>query len=149
MSAAEKPAPKAVPRLHVVVVTGDHAVFDGPARSISLPAIAGQITVLAHHAPLLAMLDPGEVIIRADESEEVLAIGGGFVEVRDDEVIVLADTAERAEEIDIARAEAARRRAQALMRMYRDQPEYAAAYQALRRSRARLKVARRLGSKAR
>ena len=149
MGAADKPMRRVEPRLHVVVVTGDHAVFDGPARSISLPAVAGQITVLAHHAPLLAMLDPGEVIIRADQGEEILAIGGGFVEVRDDEVIVLADTAERAEEIDIARAEAARRRAQMLMRMYRGSPEYAAAYQALRRSRARLKVATKLGSKTR
>ncbi len=149
MDAADKQTRRVEPRLHVVVVTGDHAVFDGPARSISLPAIAGQITVLAHHAPLLAMLDPGEVIIRADQGEEILAIGGGFVEVRDDEVIVLADTAERAEEIDIARAEAARRRAQMLMRTYRGSPEYAAAYQALRRSRARLKVATKLGSKTR
>ena len=143
MGAADKPMRRVEPRLHVVVVTGDHAVFDGPARSISLPAVAGQITVLAHHAPLLAMLDPGEVIIRADQGEEILAIGGGFVEVRDDEVIVLADTAERAEEIDAARAEAAKERAKEQLKKPLAGPELIAAEAALRRSLARLKVSER------
>lgn len=147
MSTAEQASTTPVERyLHVTVVTGDHAVYDGRARGISVPGAEGQITVLARHAPLLAMLEPGELVIRAEAGEAVLAIGGGFVEVRDNQVIVLADTAERAEEIDIARAEAARRRARMLMKLYRGRPEYAVAYQALRRSRARLKVARSIGS---
>jgi len=87
--------------------------------------------------------------VRRDNMEESLAIGGGLIEVLDNEVIVLADTAERAEEIDVARAESARLRAKALMKAYRDRPEYATAYQALRRSRARLRVAQRAKGRSR
>lgn len=129
-------------RLHVTIVTGDKAVYDDLADRVIVPAADGQISVLRHHAPLLAALEPGELIVRTDDHQESYAIGGGFIEVRDDQVIVLADTAERAEEIDVARAESARQRAQMLLRMYRNRPEFAAAVQALGRSRARLKVAR-------
>ncbi len=90
-------------RLHVVIVTGDKAVYDGIADRIIAPALSGQITVLCHHAPLLAALEPGELIVRVGDSEEDFAIGGGFIEVRDNQVIVLADTIERAKEIDVAR----------------------------------------------
>ena len=133
------------PGLHVVIVTGDRPVYDGLAERVIAPATRGQITILAHHAPLLAALEPGELIVRGQQHDESLAVGAGFVEVRDDQVTILVDTAERAEEIDVARAEAARRRARALMERYRGRPEYAAAWQALRRSRARLKVARGMG----
>jgi F-type H+-transporting ATPase subunit epsilon len=131
--------------LHLVVVTGDRIVYDDRAERVILPAWNGQITILPHHAALLAALEPGELVVRSGPREEVLVIGGGFVEVSDDRVTVLADSAERAEEIDVARAEAARRRAELAMRRYRGRPEYAAAHDALRRSRARLRVARRLG----
>jgi len=92
-------------QLHVVIVTGDKAVYDGMADRVIAPALTGQISVLRHHAPLLAALEPGELIVRLGDSEEDFAIGGGFIEVRDNQVIVLADTVERAEEIDVARAE--------------------------------------------
>ena len=134
----QKPA-----RLHVVIVTGDRALYDDAADRVTLPAVDGQITILRHHAALLAGLEPGELVVATGERAESFAVGGGFVEVRDNEVIVLADTAERAEEIDVARAEAARQRATMLMRQYRARPEFDTAWQALRRSRARLKVARR------
>lgn len=130
--------------LRVTIVTGDRVVYDGLADRVIAPAINGQISVLPRHAPLLATLEPGEMVVRLGDYIEAMAVGGGFIEVLDDQVTVLADTAERAEEIDTARAEAARQRARALMRMYRDRPEYAAAYQAMRRSRARLKVASRM-----
>jgi len=130
-------------RLHVVIVTGDRAVYQGLADRVILPGVDGQISILGHHAALLAALEPGELVVRDGQRDEAFAIGGGFVEVCDNEVTVLADTAERAEEIDVARAEAARRRARVLMRQYRARPEFQTAWQALRRSRARLKVARR------
>jgi len=136
------------PRLHVIVVTGDRAVYNGLAVSVTAPAVYGQIAVLANHAPLLAALDPGELVVKRADDEESLAIGGGFIEVRDNEVIVLADTAERAEEIDVARAEAARRRARLLMQQYRGEPELAAARLALRKSRARLRAAARMRGRA-
>jgi len=130
------------PALHVVIVTGDRAVYDGMAERVIAQAIGGQVSILPNHAPMLALLEPGELIVRNDV-ESNFAIGGGLIEILDNEVIVLADTAERADEIDVARAEAARRRARMLMKTYRGRPEYASAYQALRRSRARLRVAQR------
>ena len=131
------------PRLHVTIVAGDHAVYDGPASQLIAPAVGGQITILSRHAPLLAALEPGELTVRTDDQEETLAVGGGFIEVRDDQVVVLADTAERAEEIDVARAEAARLRARLLVARYRDRPESVEAWRALRRSRVRLRVAQK------
>ncbi len=135
--------------LHVVIVTGDRAVYDDIAERVIAPALEGQISILLNHAPMLALLEPGELIVRHSDGEESLAIGGGLIEVSDNQVIVLADTAERAEEIDVTRAESARRRARALMKAYRGKPEYASAYQALRRSRARLQVAQRATSRPR
>ncbi len=131
------------PQLHVIIVTGDQVVYDNRANRVVAPAVAGQVCILVHHAPMLAGLEPGELVVKAGEEEETYAVGGGFIEVRDDQVTVLADTVERAEEIDVARAEAARRRARLLVARYGDRPESALAWQALRRSRARLKVARR------
>ena len=132
--------------LRVTIVTGDRLVYQGVARRVVAPAVNGQIAILPGHLTLLAALEPGEMIVRRGDEEEGaaidLAIGGGFLEVRDDEVIVLVDSAERAEEIDVARAEEARLRALEAMRQYRGTPEYAAAARALSRSRARLKVAR-------
>ena len=135
-------------RLHVVVVTDQRIVYDGVGDRVVAPATNGQIGILLHHAPLVAALEPGELTVRIGDRRESFAIGGGFIEVRDDQVIVLADTAERAEEIDVARAEAARRRASLFIEAHRDRPESAAAWQALRRSRARLKVAGRVRSRS-
>jgi F-type H+-transporting ATPase subunit epsilon len=130
--------------LHVTIVTGERIVYDGGADALTAPALWGAITILPDHAPLLAILEPGELDIRLGRQEENLAVGGGFCEVLDNEVIVLADTAERATEIDAERAEAARARAQMLARRYRDRPEIAAGHrQALLRNRARLRVARK------
>jgi len=128
--------------LHVVIVTADHAIFDGMADKVIAPSVNGQITILPHHIALLARLDPGQMVIGKQDETQDYAIGGGFLEVRDNQITILADTAERGEEIDIARAEAARQRASLLVKRYRGRPEYAAVYQALRRSRARIKVGR-------
>lgn len=130
--------------LHVVIVTGDRSVYDGIAERVIAPAVQGPVTILVHHAAYLTTLEPGELIVGLEDERQSYAVGGGFLEVSDDRVIVLADSAERAEEIDVAEAEAARRRAQALMKRYRGQEEYGTYYQALRRSRARLKVARKV-----
>jgi F-type H+-transporting ATPase subunit epsilon len=129
--------------MRVIIVTGDKTAFDGPADAVVAPATNGQIGIRPLHAPLLAGLEPGELLVRVGADEQVFAVGGGFIEVRANQVIVLADTVERAEEIDVARAEAARRRAQQLVARYRDRPEALAARQALDRSSARLRVAQR------
>lgn len=145
---AEQEAPTNAPAsaasaLYVVIVTGDRVVYDGMAERVSAPAPQGMVTILPRHAPMLVMLEPGELIVRLGADEENYAVGGGFLEVADDRVTVLGDTVERADEIDVLRAEAARQRARALVAHYQDRPEYAAGMQALRRSRARLKVAQR------
>ncbi|MGD8490518.1 MAG: ATP synthase F1 subunit epsilon, partial [Anaerolineae bacterium] len=94
------------------VVTAERAVFDQDVDMVVAPGIEGQLGILPHHAPLMTALTFGELIIhRAGQEDEFLAIGGGFMEVQPDRVIILADSAERAEEIDIERAEEARQRA--------------------------------------
>jgi F-type H+-transporting ATPase subunit epsilon len=100
--------------------------------------------ILPNHAPLMTALVPGELIIRKEGEEDVyMAVSGGFMEVRPDRVTILADAAERAEEIDIERAEAARRRAEQLLKEKPPGVDLVRAETALRRSRVRLKVARR------
>ena len=101
--------------------------------------------ILPHHAPLMTSLTFGELIIhRENKPDEYIAIGGGFMEVRPEHVIILADSAERAVEIDIARAEEAQRRAEeAMAQKQRQDVDFIRAEAALRRSMIRLKVARR------
>ncbi len=99
----------------------------------------GQFTVLPHHAALMTMLEPGELCLRVGGQETFMAISGGFLEVLDEKVIVLADAAERADDIDSARAEAAMKRAQEQMKRPLNVAEMAAAEAALRRSLARLR----------
>ncbi|MBC7255140.1 MAG: ATP synthase F1 subunit epsilon [Chloroflexi bacterium] len=132
------------PALRVTIVTDDRVVYDGLADRVSAPATLGMITVLPRHVCLITTLEPGELVVKWEGEAKYYAISGGFLEVRDDEVTILGDTVERAEEIDVARAEAARQRAEALVHTARGRPEYLAGLQALRRSRARLKVAQRV-----
>jgi F-type H+-transporting ATPase subunit epsilon len=130
------------------IVTAERMVFADDVNEVVAWGVEGQLAVLPHHAPLMTMLQPGDLIIKRDNEEEYLAISGGFLEVRPDKVIVLADACERAEEIDIARAEAARRRAEETLKE-RPSGADAAAEAALRRSLARLKVAEKRRRKPR
>jgi F-type H+-transporting ATPase subunit epsilon len=107
------------------------------------PGIEGQLGILPHHAPLMTVLGIGELIIRNGNDEQYLAIGGGYLEVQPDRIIVLADVAERAEDIDIARAEAAKVKAQQSMAEKPSGMDAAQAEAALKRSLVRLKVATR------
>ena len=113
------------------------------------PGADGEMGILPNHAPLLTALGVGELRIRKGSEEECFAVHGGFMEVLANKVIVMADTAEHAGEIDVARAEAARERAE---RRHRERPEgldMARLEGALRRSKIRLKVARRRRRRAR
>ena len=105
------PLPEIPSQLQVSVVTGDHVLYRGPAVEVSAPAVGGTITLRRKHAPLVAMLQPGELDVVHEDGTDTWAVGGGFVEVIDNVVTVLADTAERAEEIDLALAEEALERA--------------------------------------
>ncbi len=132
------------PTLRVTIVTDDRVVYDGLAESVSAPATLGMVTILPLHVCFITTLEPGELTVRWQGEASYYAISGGFLEVRDNEVTILGDTVERAEEIDVARAEAARQRAEVLVHTARGRPEYLAGLQALRRSRARLRVAQRV-----
>ena len=94
------------------VVTAERIVFQGDVDMVVAPGIEGQLGILPDHAPLMTALTYGELVLhRSGQDDEFLAIGGGFMEVGPDRVTILADSAERAGEIDEARAEEARQRA--------------------------------------
>ena len=135
------------------VITAERKVFEDDVDMVVAPGVGGQLGILPHHAPLMTSLTFGELIIhRESMPDEHIAIGGGFMEVGPEHVTILADSAERAAEIDIARAEAAQRRAQeAMAQKQRQDIDFIRAEAALRRSMIRLKVAkrrRRAGSRA-
>ena len=98
--------------LRLDIVTAEQSIFSDDVDMVIAPGVEGQLGILPHHAPLMASLQPGELLVRKGDTEEILVISGGFLEVRPDRVIILADAAERAEEIDVARAEEAKRRAE-------------------------------------
>jgi len=124
------------------IVTAERMVFSDDVSAVIAWGVEGQLGILPHHAPLMTMLQPGDLMIRRNKEEEYLAISGGFLEVRPDKVIILADACERIDEIDIARAEEAKKRAKETMKTAPPlSVDTAAAEAALRRSLARLKVA--------
>ena len=125
------------------IVTAERMVFSDDVSAVIAWGVEGQLGILPHHAPLMTMLQAGDILIRKDKEEEFFVISGGFLEVRPDKVIILADACERVDEIDIARAEEAKRRAQETMKAAPLGADAAAAEAALRRSLARLKVAER------
>ena len=132
-------------KIHCEIVTAERSVFDDRVDMIVAPGVEGQLGILPKHAPLITSLTYGELVLKREGLEdEYIAIGGGFMEVGPEHVIILADSAERAEEIDEARAEAARERAEQLMAQKQaEDVDLARAEAALRRSMIRLKVARR------
>ncbi|MGH2585354.1 MAG: F0F1 ATP synthase subunit epsilon [Dehalococcoidia bacterium] len=132
--------------LRLDIVTAEREVLreDG-LDAVIAPGSEGQLGILPRHAPLMTMLEPGELRARRGADETVIAISGGFLEVRDDVVTVLADTAEQAEEIDIERAQAARARAEQMLRERPADVNIAAIQAELRRSLSRIRVAQRRG----
>jgi len=123
------------------IVTAEKMIFSDEVSAVIAWGVEGQLGILPHHAPLMTILQPGDLMIRKDKEEEYLVISGGFLEVRPDKVVILADACERVDEIDVARAEEAKRRAQETMKAAPLGAEAASAVAALRRSLARLKVA--------
>jgi F-type H+-transporting ATPase subunit epsilon len=130
------------PTLHVTVLTALQRIFDGEAEMVNAPGGDGWLGILPRHAPLLTTLALGELRIRHGGVDEGIFVAGGFLEVNHNIVTVLADDAERAEEIDEAAAEQARKRAETLLER-KDLGEEAAALAAMQLERAvgRLRVA--------
>ena len=129
--------------LHVEVVAAERSVLAEEADEVLAQTVDGQIGILPSHAPLLTLLAPGELVLKRGSQETSVSVGGGFLEVGDDRVVVLADSAERAEEIDVARAEEARRRAAERLAARTAEIDAERARAALARSLARLRIVER------
>ncbi len=129
--------------LKLEIVTAEQSVYADEVDIVIAPGVVGQLAILPHHAALMTMLEPGELCVRKGNEETFIAVSGGYLEVLDNKVIVLADTAERVEEIDAARAEAAKGRAEERLKASVTDADHALAEAALRRSLARLKVTER------
>lgn len=125
----------------LTIVTPQRRVYQQAVNMVIIRTTEGEIGVLPGHTPLVASLGVGPMTIKVGGSDRKAVVIGGFVEVTPDHVIVLAETAELAEEIDVHRAEAARQRALAILEGKRDQVDFARAQAALQRALVRLQVA--------
>jgi F-type H+-transporting ATPase subunit epsilon len=126
------------------IVTPERLAYSETVDSVVLPGSEGELGVLPHHAPLVAMLGMGELRVRKDGVEESFAIVGGFLQVRPDKVVVMAETADLASEIDLDRAHEARREAErALETGYHEGADLAAARASLQQALLRIRVAER------
>jgi F-type H+-transporting ATPase subunit epsilon len=130
-------------KLKFEIVTAERVIYSDEVDIVIAPGVEGQLGILPSHAPLLTMLQPGELVVRKDGEETAMFVSGGFLEIMQNRVTVLADVAERAEEIDVARAEEAKRRAEERLKERPAEIDLAAAEAALLRSLMRLRVAER------
>lgn len=130
------------------IVSQDRMVWEGDADIVVIPGTAGEMGILPNHAPLLSTLKFGILKVRQKGEEEVFTVAGGVVEVQPDLITVLADSAENVVEIDVARAEAARKRAEDLLKegLPADTDSFLKLEAALRRSNLRLEAVRRYRS---
>ncbi len=128
--------------LSVEIVTIERRLLtEEGVDEVIAPGVEGELAVLPRHAAFMTMLNPGELILKKGNEEIPFAVTGGFFEVLDDKVIVLADAAERADEIDILRAEQARERARLALERRESTEDLAVAAAALQRALIRLRVA--------
>ena len=133
--------------IKVDIVTAERLVFSEDADIVMVPGVDGELGILPHHAPIMTMIKPGEVLVRKGAEEYSLAVSGGFLEVKPDHITILADAAERADEIDIARAEAAKKRAEEKLTNRTAETDSANAEASLRRALARIRVAEKRRSR--
>lgn len=127
------------------IVTPDRVVLKDTITSLTLPTLAGELTVLSHHMPMVTALVPGVIEIEKENgTRDVMAVSGGFVEVMHEKTVILADTAERATEIDEERLERAKEEARKIMEDRRmDRAQFTDAAARLKRELARTKAIRR------
>ena len=127
------------------IVSQDRTVFQGDVDIVILPGVAGEMGILPHHAPVLTILKYGVIKIRRQGKEELFAVAGGMAEVQPEVVTILADAAENIQEIDVTRAQAAKKRAEDALAKLKpeDHDAYLTMEAALRRSNLRLDIVRR------
>lgn len=129
--------------MQLQIITAEREVFSGEVDALVAPGAAGQLGILPNHAPLMTVLQPGELLVRASGDDSYLALSGGYLEVLGNQVIVLADAAEDVDEIDEARAQEALARAQERIASRASDIELEQAVASLRRAQVRVTVARR------
>lgn len=129
--------------LKLEIVTPDAVTYSDQVEMVTLPGVEGEMGIYPQHVPLLTQIVPGEVSVRKEGRDYFLAIGEGFVEITGERVAIMTDMAIRAENIDEAKAEEARRRAEARLAEHVDDEESAMVSAALAHSLAQLKVKRR------
>ena len=135
-------------KLRIEIVTGERVILqEDDVDMVLVPGAAGMLGILPQHAPLVTTLSLGELRIKKGGTEQSILVFGGFMEVADNKVLVLADTAERVEELDLARAEEARKRAEASIAGRTGTMELAEAQATLRRANLRLRVGQRRGGR--
>jgi F-type H+-transporting ATPase subunit epsilon len=127
--------------IHVSVVTPDGPVYEGDVEMVSVKAKSGELGILPGHIPLVAPLEISAVRLKKDGKTDYVAVSGGFIEVRPDNVTILAQAAERAEDIDVLRAKAAKERAERRLQSQQDDIDFKRAELALKRAMNRLSVA--------
>jgi F-type H+-transporting ATPase subunit epsilon len=127
------------------IVTPERTVVDQEVEQATLPVANGEVTILLNHRSYIAALKSGEIMVKKGTEEHNFAVSGGFIEFADNLLTVLADTAERADEIDLKRAEEGRKRAEDLkqQRISMDEEEYARVAASLEKEMARIRVARK------
>lgn len=126
------------------IVTPDGVIYENKVEQITLPTASGEITILPNHIPLVSVLKAGELVATKDGNPVAMSVAGGVLEIQsDNKVYVMADTAERAEHIDIERAEAARKRAEELLaqKSHEADVDFAKLQAVIDREMARIKVA--------
>lgn len=130
-------------------MTPERTLFEEEVDQATLPVVDGQITIMPDHRSYIASLKAGEIMLKVDGKETLLVVSSGFIEFNNNTLVVLADTAEAAEEIDVARAEEARKRAEELKheKVVMNEQEYARVAAAIEKEMARIKVAKKHHSK--
>ncbi len=129
--------------MQLEIITAEQQLFGDEVEMVVAPGIDGQLGILPHHAPLMTVLQPGEILIRKDGEDTYLVVTGGFMEVMGNRVTILADACERSEEIDEARAQVGVERAKERIDHQESDMQLERAVASMRRAQVRLDVVRR------
>ncbi|MEG1610818.1 MAG: F0F1 ATP synthase subunit epsilon [Bilophila sp.] len=126
--------------LQLEIVTPDNVVVSQPVEYVGIPGVEGEFGVMAHHVPLLSAFAIGELYFRVDDKTAYVFVSGGFAEISDNKVTVLAESAERSEAIDVSRAQDAKKRAEARLQAHTDDVDSLRAQLALQRALMRISI---------
>lgn len=130
--------------LHIQIITPEKTLFDKEIGEVVVPTTTGELTILPHHIPLVTQVAPGIVVIKHNGEEESLAIDGGFIEVTEKSVTILADFALHAREASSSKAEEAKRNAQKAMQTLKSEKELETLQDEVRRAVLQLKLSQRV-----